>query len=51
MNPLAYFPALLVGGAVGVWCVLAWRRWREKRRRWKLDLCQEFGYDLRESKE
>lgn len=37
--------------AIVVWWVLARRRGREKRRRWKLDLCPECGYDLRASKD
>jgi hypothetical protein len=51
VNLLAHIPGMLVAGAIGVWCVLAWRRGREKRRRWKLDLCPECGYDLRESRD
>jgi len=51
VNLLAHIPGMLVAGAVGVWCVLAWSRGREKRRRWKLDLCPECGYDLRESRD
>jgi hypothetical protein len=51
MNPLAHFPGMLAAGAFVVWCVLAWRRGREKRRRWNQDLCPECGYDVRENKE
>jgi rRNA maturation endonuclease Nob1 len=40
---------LVVAAAIALWAVLAWRRAREKRRRWKLDLCPACGYDLRES--
>ena len=42
---------LAVAAAVVVWAVLAWRMAREKRRRWKLDLCPACGYDLRENKQ
>ena len=31
--------------------VVAWRRAREKRRRWKQDLCPACGYDVRGSAE
>src|SRR5437870_4072546 len=51
MNPLAHILGMMVCAAVVVWCVLAWRRGREKRRRWNLTLCPECGYDLRESKD
>jgi hypothetical protein len=37
---------LLVG-----YVVLAWRRARERRRRWRQDLCPQCGYDLRGSAE
>jgi rubrerythrin len=41
------------GGAalVAAYVALAWRRAREKRRRWRLELCPECGYDLRGSSE
>ena len=50
MNALAPPLAILVATVVAAWCVLAWRRAREKRRRWRNDLCPECGYDLRENK-
>ena len=31
--------------------VVAWRRARERRRRWKLELCPACGYDVRGSAE
>ena len=38
-------------GAAGLlmvaWIVLAWRRARERRRRWRNELCPECGYDVR----
>jgi hypothetical protein len=37
---------LLVG-----YVVIAWRRARERRRRWREDLCPRCGYDLRGSAE
>src|SRR5215216_2594471 len=30
-----------------LWGVVAWRKARERRRRWKLDLCPGCGYDIR----
>lgn len=42
---------LIAVSALVVWVVLALRRAREKRRRWKLDLCPQCGYDLRGSSE
>ena len=42
--------AILVAMVIATWCVLAWRRAREKRRRWRNDLCPQCGYDLRASK-
>src|SRR4051812_21157005 len=50
MNALAPPLTILVATVVAAWCVLAWRRAREKRRRWRNDLCPECGYDLRENK-
>ena len=51
MDLLPHTLALLATAALAVWCVPAWRRGREKRRRWKLDLCPDCGYDLRESRD
>ena len=51
VNPLADYSGLLMMGAVVAWCALAWRRGREKGRRWQQDLCPECGYDLRASKD
>ena len=48
---MAHLLGLPVASAIVVWCVLAWRRAQEKRRRWRNDLCPQCGYDLRESKE
>jgi len=44
---------LTAGGLVLMvtFLALAWRRARERRRRWKQDLCKECGYDLRGSAE
>jgi len=51
MNPLTNILGMLVSATIIIWCVFAWRRGREKRRRWRLDLCPECGYDLRQSKD
>jgi len=44
---------LAAGGAAlaALYLALAWGRAREKRRRWRMDLCPECGYDLRGSSE
>jgi len=44
---------LAAGGLVLMvaFVAIAWRRARERRRRWKQDLCKECGYDLRGSVE
>ena len=44
---------ILVGSGLAlVWFIVtAWRRARERRRRWHEDLCPECGYDLRGSAE
>jgi predicted amidophosphoribosyltransferase len=47
VHVLAVPAGLLVASLV----VLAWRRAREKRRRWRLGLCPECAYDLRGSAE
>jgi hypothetical protein len=50
MNGLAPPLTILVATVVATWCVLAWRRAKEKRRRWRNDLCPQCGYDVRENK-
>ena len=47
---MTHLLGLSVAAAVVVWCALAWRRAREKRRRWREDLCPDCGYDLRANK-
>jgi predicted amidophosphoribosyltransferase len=43
---------LIGGGVVFAGCVvLAWRRARERRRRWRQDLCPGCGYDVRGNSE
>jgi hypothetical protein len=44
---------LLIGAGLALvgYVVIAWRRARERRRRWRADLCPGCGYDLRGSAE
>ena len=35
------------GALLVAYVVLAWRRARERRRRWRQDLCPRCGYDVR----
>ena len=51
MKTLTLIPGLLVAAAVLTWTVLAWRRGREKRRRWEGEFCPGCGYDLRASRD
>jgi predicted amidophosphoribosyltransferase len=51
MPVLRLFLAAAGAAVAAVYLTLAWRRGREKRRRWRQDLCPECGYDLRGSSE